>query len=291
MRLRSLFLAASLLSGLSLAAAPAQAQSSPKALLPDLPLPILQSLSYVDIEPGRTVTLSDGMHQDDRRTLRLEPSLVAHGDLDHDGTRDAAVLIEQRVRDVPTLYLSVVVQRAGRVRNMASLLLGEHVQVRSLSIENRIVLLSLLVLGEGDAAARPTLQMTLGLKLDGSELQIMRQEPRGRFTAVELAGTSWKLAEAPWPVTAEFALANDGSLRLTGRAPCHHWSAGVAADGAVQAVTRGGLLGTRRLCSPEMAAAERDFLAALGATETVAFRFGRLALAGAGGGAMLWHKD
>lgn len=267
------------------------AQGQPKSMAPDIPLPILQSLPYVDIESGRALPLTDGLYADRTRSLRLEPSLLAHGDLDNDGARDAAVLLEERINDVPTLHLAAVVQRAGRVRNMASLRLGEHVQVRSLAIEDRTIVLALLVMGEGDAASRPTLKMTLGLKLAGSELQIMRQEPGGRFMLGELAGTSWKLANAAHTITAEFARAPDGGLRLTGRAPCNHYAATLDAGGNARNVIKGPPLGTKRDCATEAALAESEFLAGLAATRALAFSFGRLSLADKQGGAMLWQRE
>lgn len=267
------------------------AQSQPKSMAPDIPLPILQSLPYVDIESGRALTLTDGVYADRKRSLRLEPSLFAQGDLDNDGTRDAAVLLEERINDVSTLHLAAVVQRAGRIRNMASLRLGEHGQIRSLAIEDKTIVLALLVMGEGDAPARPTLKMTLGLKLAGSELQIMRQEPGGRFTLAELAGTSWKLANSPHAITAEFARAPDGGLRLTGRAPCHHFAATLDAGGTAHNIVKGPPLGTKRDCPGDAATAERDFLAGLTATSALAFSFGRLALADKQGGATLWQRE
>jgi len=283
MRARLLLSALALLTGL---ASDGLAQSQPKSMAPDIPLPILQSLPYVDIESGRSLPLIDGVYADRKRSLRLEPSLVAQGDLDNDGTRDAAVLLEERINDVPTLHLAAVVQRAGRIRNMASLRLGEHVQIRSLAIEDKTIVLALLVMGEGDAKARPTLKMTLGLKLAGSELQIMRQEPGGRFTIAELAGTSWKLANSPHVITAQFAAAPDGGLRLTGRAPCNHYAATLDAGGKPRTIVKGPPLGTKRDCATEAATAESDFLAALGATRSIDFKFGKLALA-AGESALL----
>lgn len=161
----------------------AQTQQAANQQLPDLPLPILQSLAYVDIEKGRALELAGGVYRDERRALRLLGDLVAHGDLDHDGTRDAVVLLEERIADTTILHLAAVVQRAGRVRNMASWRLGEYAQVKSLAIENGIVVVSLLSLGEGDPPSRPTVKMVLGLKLAGSEMQLMRREPKGRLAS------------------------------------------------------------------------------------------------------------
>lgn len=165
-------------------------QQLPDLPLPDLPLPILQSLSYVDIEKGRALELAGGVYRDERRALRLLSDLIAHGDLDHDGTRDAAVLLEERIAETTILHLAAVVQRAGRVRNMASWRLGEHAQVKSLAIENGIVVVSLLSLGEGDAPSRPTVKMVLGLKLAGSEMQLMRREPKGRLASDRRSSTA-----------------------------------------------------------------------------------------------------
>ncbi len=161
----------------------AQTQQAANQQLPDLPLPVLQSLSYVDIEKGRALELAGGVYRDERRALRLLGDLIAHGDLDHDGTRDAVVLLEERTAETTIIHLAAVVQRAGRVRNMASWRLGEHAQVKSLAVENGIVVVSMLSLGEGDAPSRPTVKMVLGLKLAGSEMQLMRREPKGRLAS------------------------------------------------------------------------------------------------------------
>lgn len=164
-------------------------QAAANQQAPDLPLPILQSLAYVDIEPGRALSLNEGGYSDERRTLRLLTAPMAHGDLDGDGTRDAVVLLEERRGDATILHLSAVVQRAGRVRNMASLKLGEA-QVTALAIENGTIVLALLGRGEGDAPAEPRQRLLLGWKLAGSELLLMRREPKGRLTALQPAADS-----------------------------------------------------------------------------------------------------
>lgn len=168
------------LSGASLAHAQ---QSAQQAFADDVPLPILQSLAYVDIEQGRALNLSEGFYRDERRAVRLLAGMIGNGDLDGDGTRDAAVLLEERGAQGTVLHVAMVVQRAGRVRNMASWRLGENVQVRSLTIEDGTAVLSLLAMGEGDLPAQPTVRMLVGLKLAGSEVQLMRREPKGRLAA------------------------------------------------------------------------------------------------------------
>lgn len=256
--------------------------ASPKALPSDLPLPVLQSLSYVDIAANRALPLENGVYRDAQRELRLVSELQAAGDLDGDGTRDAAVLLEDRARatGVPTLHLAGVVQRAFRVRNMASFRLGEHVQARSLSIHDRQAIVSLLVMGEGDAPARPTLKMTLALKLAGSEWQVMRQEPGGRFAIADLAGTAWTLAADP-AITASFARAADGALRLTGRTHCARYAATLTEEGAVAELATLPANSAKTPCSAEALEADRAFLATLAGARGVAFRFGRLALGSA----------
>jgi hypothetical protein len=161
----------------------AQTQQAATQFSPDVPLQVLQSLAYVDIEKGRALSFIDGVYRDERRSMRLLDASIAYGDLDHDGTRDAVVLLEERTRETTILHLAAVVQRAGRVRNMASWRLGEHAQVKSIAIDNGVVMLSLLAMGEGDVPAKPTVKMLLGLKLAGSEIQLMRREPKGRLAA------------------------------------------------------------------------------------------------------------
>ncbi len=256
--------------------------ASPKALPSDLPLPVLQSLAYVDIAPNRALPLDRGIYRDAQRYLRLADELHAAGDLDGDGTRDAAVLLEERTlaTGVPTLHLAGVVQRAFRVRNMASFRLGEHVQVRSLAIHDRQATLSLLVMGEGDAPARPTLKMTLALKLAGSEWQVMRQEPAGRFALADLAGTGWKLAADP-AITAQFAPATDGALRLSGRLNCGRYAATLTEEGAIADLVSLPPESAKTPCTSQAQEADRAFLAALASARDPRFDFGRLALGSA----------
>jgi hypothetical protein len=122
--------------------------------------------------------------------------------------------------------------------------------------------------------------MTLGLKLAGSELQIMRQEPGGRFTIAELAGTSWRLANSPHVITAEFAAAPNGGLRLTGRAPCNHYAAMFDHGGRARNVSKGPALAVKRNCPKEAAEIELNFLSGMSKVQFFEFRFGKLALKG-----------
>ena len=275
--MRARFLLLALLAGL-VPAATGHAQSIPstsssKAVAPELPLPILQSLAYVDIESGRALQLTDGVYEDD-------------------STRDAAVLLEERNKasGVTTLHIAAVVQRAFRVRNMASLRLGEHVQVRALAIDNRHATLSLIVMGEGDDAFRPTLKMTLALKLAGSEWHIMRQEPGGRFKPADLSGTAWKLA-AGNAITAHFAAEPDGTMRLAGRTICARYAATMDETGAIAEVTAFAPDSAKTPCSAEAHESDRAFLAALAQARRIEFRFGRLALAGERGAALAFVRE
>jgi hypothetical protein len=180
MRARS-FMAALALS-LSLAtAAHTQNATTQQAFADDVPLPILRSLSYVDIERGRALPLTDGEYLDEARALRLLPAM-AQGDLDRDGTRDVAVLLEERVGANSMLYLSAVVQRAGRVRNLASLKLGRDVEVRSVTIADQQIELRVLAMAAGDAPGRPSMPMLLAYKLADNELLLMRREPQRRLS-------------------------------------------------------------------------------------------------------------
>jgi hypothetical protein len=183
MCVRVVLLALALLAGPAINAA-AQTQQAAALPSPDLPLPLLQSLDYVDIERGRALRLVDGRYSDERRVVRLLTASIAQGDLDGDGTRDAAVLLEERKADTTILHLAAVVQRAGRVRNMASIKLGEQAQVAAIAIENGVIVLTLLTSGADDAPAVPRQRLLLGLRLAGSELLLMRREPKGRVLAL-----------------------------------------------------------------------------------------------------------
>ncbi len=102
--------------------------------------------------------------------------MVALGDLDEDGTEDAAVILIVDPGGSGTFYyLAVVVDEDGKPRNVASVLLGDRVQVKSVSIQSGKIVLNLVAQGPGDPMCCPTLEKTLRYVLQGEKLVEVRE--------------------------------------------------------------------------------------------------------------------
>ena len=125
------------------------------------------------------VTLVDGRYEGEpfgaggasRPTVTLLPETVTYGDLDGDGRADAAVVLVSDSGGSGTYhYLAVVQSRDGKPANVATVLLGDRVQVRSLAIENGRLLMNLLAHAADDPACCPTLEIIRAFRLEGESL-------------------------------------------------------------------------------------------------------------------------
>ena len=102
--------------------------------------------------------------------------MIILGDLDGDGTEDAAVLLIVDPGGSGTFYyLAVVVDEDGKPRNVASALLGDRVQVKSVSIQSGKIVVNMIAQGPGDPMCCPTLEMTLRYVLQGEKLVEVRE--------------------------------------------------------------------------------------------------------------------
>jgi hypothetical protein len=144
----------------------------------DLSLEALGNLTYRGIldEP---VTLSAGWFEGEpfvaggasRPTVSLLADPVAYGDLNGDGREDAAVLLASDSGGSGSfIYLATVQSRDGVPDNMATLLLGDRVQVRSLAVEGERLVVRLLSHAPGDPACCPSLEMVREFTLEGETL-------------------------------------------------------------------------------------------------------------------------
>jgi len=131
------------------------------------PAPTLEQLSRASYSGigAAPVRLSDGRFEGpplvagaaSRQIIELLEEHVAFGDLDGDASDEAAVLLgENSGGSGSHLYLAVVAVRRGSVENLATALLGDRLQVRSLQVADRRVRIDLLEHGPGDPACCPT---------------------------------------------------------------------------------------------------------------------------------------
>jgi len=118
------------------------------------------------------IALSNGEYSDGeaRLTIRLA-DLYAFGDLDGDGSDDAAVVLVTDPGGSGIFFdLAVLSEGAGAPVNVASLALGDRVDLRSLSIEDSRITVDMISHGPNDPMCCPSLRETVAYELRGATL-------------------------------------------------------------------------------------------------------------------------
>jgi|694.fasta_scaffold102983_2 heat shock protein HslJ len=228
---------------------------------------------------------------------QVHTDLVARGDLDGDGAEEAVVLLEHDPGGSGRfLYVAVLTRREGRVVMAASRLVGDRVQVRSLALRGREIVLEVVRAGPSDAACCPGELATLAWTVQRRRLVPSASiAPAGRLSPAVLDGTRWALvqwapgeaASLPRPIEIQF----EGG-RINGSAGCNRFFASFGAEGDAPGVVRVSPPGsTRMACEGEVMQAETRFLTALGAVGSFSYRMGRLVLtSGQGPGGLVFER-
>lgn len=215
---------------------------------------------------------------------QVHTDLIARGDLDGDGAEEAVVLLEHEPGGSGSfLYVAVVTRREGRAVMAASRLVGDRVQVRSLAVRGREIVLEVLRAGPGDAACCPGELATLAWRVERRRLVPSATTAAAtRLTPAALEGPRWTLthwapgeaANPPRPIEIQV----EGG-RISGHAGCNRFFSNLSAEGDTPGAIRLSAPGaTRMACEPEVMQAENRFLEALGASNRFGFRMGRLVL-------------
>jgi heat shock protein HslJ len=192
--------------------------------------------------------------------------------------------------------VAVVTRREGRVVMLASRLVGDRVQVRSLAVRGREIVLEVVRAGPSDAACCPGELATLAWTVQRRRLvPTATTALAGRLTPAVLEGTRWTLthwaptepAKPPRAIEIEV----EGG-RISGHAGCNRFFASLAAEGDTPGAIRVSPPGaTRMACEGEAMQAETRFLGALGTATTFGYRMGRLVLgSGPGPGGLVLER-
>lgn len=228
---------------------------------------------------------------------QVHTELIARGDLDGDGAEDAVVLLEHDPGGSGRfLHVAVVTRREGRPVMLASRLVGDRVQVRSLAVRGREIVLEVVRAGPNDASCCPGELATLAWTVQRRRLVPAASTAlAGRLAPTTLDGTRWTLvqwatgepAAVPRAIEIEFETG-----RISGHAGCNRFFAGLASEGDTPGALRVSAPGaTRMACEPEAMQAESRFLASLGTATRFGFRMGRLVLdSGQGPGGLVFER-
>jgi heat shock protein HslJ len=216
-----------------------------------------------------------------RTQVILVGDRVARGDLNGDGVDEAVVLLAEDSGGSGTRnYLAVVAVRESRPVNVATELLGDRVQLRSMRVENGRLIVDTVAHGAADAVCCPTMKVQRAFVLDRNRLLEVHREESGTISAADLEGVNWVLQGfgsgervAPEsPITLEFAAG-----RIVGSAGCNEYFAAYEsrAPGQLKMATPGT---TRKACAPSIMAQEASYLNALERVTSYGFVGGNLGL-------------
>jgi heat shock protein HslJ len=250
----------------------------------------LASATYAGIEVQNPVTLTGGRWEGppytpqgaSRPAVTLASQFRLEGDLDGDGVHEVVVLLTASGGGSGSLvYAAVVGRRDGTVRNLATTLLGDRVQIRDGRIAQGRVTLDLLEVGPSDPACCPGDLVSQTWALAGGQLVAVSRSTAERMSLHALEGPRWVLRQ--WdldePVVSDpLIYAEFDGARISGTAGCNTYS-GTAGHGPLPGdASFGPFLLTRMACPDSISAMESRYLELLANVTGVGFLTGRLAL-------------
>jgi heat shock protein HslJ len=258
----------------------------------------LKNASYSGIEGLKgSVKLVDGRWKGrpykkgsaSRPVVSLVGDLRVIGDLDGDGTDDAVVLLNYAPGGTgQLLHLAVVARKKGKIRNVATTLIGDRVQIRDVRIEKQRLLVDVVRSGPKDAMCCPGEVTMLGWALEpGGKLNPFTVTAKPERLTLDIIGnTEWVLRswdfKEPAPAQPVINLIfKDG--RFTGSSGCNNYFA-PAKEGTIPGDVEVGLAGTtRKSCPDKEMSVERRFLDQLARVKKFGFLVTQLALS--------WEKE
>ena len=163
---------------LKLVSPAAKPGTTPSPAAPPLTLDQLKNGTYLsEYVPAGKVTLKNGKFEQSTGTgatqkvvvVMIEP--VAMGDLNGDKVSDAAVILATNTGGSGTFYdLHAVLNEGGKPVDVSYVLLGDRVQIKSLTITDGVIDVSMITHGPKDPLCCPTLPVTQSYKLQDGKL-------------------------------------------------------------------------------------------------------------------------
>ncbi len=272
--------------------APAPAPESIPGFSENLTVAQLKNATYRGLEGiAKPVTLSSGSWEGEplRRGARSRPAVHflrdfrLLGDVDGDGADEAVVLLGvSSGGSGDIIHLAVVKRQGSEAMNVATVRLGDRVQLRAGRVEAKRLVLDLVQAGADDAMCCPGELVTRTWEWTGTGLQeVPTTTLPGRLSMETLAGPEWVLRQWSWDeaaaATPEVTLVyRDG--KINGRSGCNRYFAAVIDGDQPGDLHVGAAAGTRMACPEAVAAVERRFLSLLPGVTKFGFVGGKLAL-------------
>ncbi len=217
-----------------------------------------------------------------RPSLTLLRQAFATGDLDGDGTAEAAVLVGLNSGGSGELIYLAILQRQGPgVVNVATGLVGDRVGVRAMRIAGRRIELDVVQAGPGDAQCCPGELASRAWELRHATLVELPASVTGRLSLETISGIAWTLVslafDEPAPPEPPVTLRIDG-VRIAGSSGCNNYFATITPASSPGAVAISGIAGTRKMCEEPVMVLEQRVLAQFATVRRFSFVGGQLAL-------------
>ena len=217
-----------------------------------------------------------------RPGVLLWNDLIAFGDVDASAGDEAAVLLSSASGGSgERVYLAVVGISEGRPVNLGTVLIGDRVKVRTLSIVEGKIVLDVVEAGGRDAACCPTQLARRSYELEGEELHKVSSEALGTLSLKTLEGTEWQLIwlDEQAPQVIRLPTLNVAEGALSGFGGCNSYN-GTIKERAPGEIKVSALASTRMACPSAEMDVEQQFLQRLEQVDRYTFVAGRLALSG-----------
>jgi len=137
----------------------------------------LKNAEYHLEYPAKGVAkLTDGKYEEEivpgaASKLVAVPDGIAFGDLNGDGVEDGAIILATNMGGSGTFIdLATVLNQDGAPKHVATVNLGDRVQVKSIAIEPGVISLEMVTHGPDDPMCCPSQNVTEKYKLQGDQL-------------------------------------------------------------------------------------------------------------------------
>jgi heat shock protein HslJ len=219
-----------------------------------------------------------------RPVLNLLGDFIITGDPDGDGLDEAVTLLNLGSGGTgQLLYVAVVSRRGGELRNIATKLIGDRVQVRGGRIKGRSIIFEVVRAGSSDPACCPGEVATVGWVFDSGDVlnPVVTGDKPTRLSLRIIAATEWVLkkwggnkpAQAEPEITIRYL---DG--QFTGSGGCNRYFAKASEGDIAGDISVGQIGSTRMSCDEQTMLLENRFFTQLGSAKKFGFMLGNLAL-------------
>lgn len=258
---------------------------------PGLNLASLKNATYFGVEEQNPVTLTNGSWEGEpyeeggasRPRVNFMRDFFLTGDIDGDGTTEAAVLLAGRGGGSgENIYFAVVRLEDGKLKNLDTVLIGDRVQIRKAGFGKEHIFFELVRAGPDDAMCCPGELDMVGWLLKNDALTPLEVGTVPRRLSLEIiAETEWVLTwwdlDEPAPTDPEITLSFlDG--RMGGKSGCNTYFAAANTGPQPGDVSMGQAGGTMMACPDDVLAIEQRYLSQMGTVKKYGFLAGMLAL-------------